>query len=552
MSAAPSFRIPLHMRLRIAIACSILSAVSSAQCPPAIGGPDVIAGEISSIQYWGNVGGVGGYSLGATACNIGDTNLPWNGVTDMHPVLAQNMYRLLGGRMQQVGMSFVAHGHSAIGQQVCCPCTPSGSLSLLGAGCSNDTTGSLNGSQEGSGTVGGLGPRSEVDAVTGVFSFPYGTQGQVGDAIYKRLRVANADLDPFLNAGARYFVEAHFVSPNDAQGGNDDNNASYREAFVTIPSGGGFDMTVSGGVTERQSPALQAWQDVDPGVTLESVELLNDGVFHLASKCTDLGGGVWHYEYALYNMNSHRSARAFRVPFPLGTNLANIEFVDVDYHSGEPYAGTDWTVAMTGAAIEWSTDTFVANSNANALRWGTTYNFAFDADAGPGSGPTGIGLFRAGSPSDVQVNGCVPATPLCPVQNFCFTSPNSNGAGAVMSRAGSTSVSANDLALHTNGAATSQPGLFFYGPAQIQTAFGNGLRCVGSGGVGSFRLNPPVMTDATGDVARPCDYAVPPMDAGAGMISAGTTQNFQFWYRDPLGGGAGFNLSDGLSVTFCP
>lgn len=31
-----------------------------------------------------------------------------------------------------------------------------------------------------------------------------------------------------------------------------------------------------------------------------------------------------------------------------------------------------------------------------------------------------------------------------------------------------------------------------------------------------------------------------------------TAANFQFWYRDQAGGGANFNLSDGLSVCFAP
>jgi hypothetical protein len=30
----------------------------------------------------------------------------------------------------------------------------------------------------------------------------------------------------------------------------------------------------------------------------------------------------------------------------------------------------------------------------------------------------------------------------------------------------------------------------------------------------------------------------------------GTSWNFQFWYRNPAGGGAGFNLSDALHVDF--
>jgi hypothetical protein len=39
---------------------------------------------------------------------------------------------------------------------------------------------------------------------------------------------------------------------------------------------------------------------------------------------------------------------------------------------------------------------------------------------------------------------------------------------------------------------------------------------------------------------------------GRRQITAGSTWNFQFWFRDPVAGGASFNLSDGLGVTFCP
>ena len=39
------------------------------------------------------------------------------------------------------------------------------------------------------------------------------------------------------------------------------------------------------------------------------------------------------------------------------------------------------------------------------------------------------------------------------------------------------------------------------------------------------------------------------MNAGQGQIDPGDLWHFQFWYRDP---GAGFNLSNGLRVEFCP
>ena len=135
--------------------------------------------------------------------------------------------------------------------------------------------------------------------------------------------------------------------------------------------------------------------------------------------------------------------------------------------------------------------------------------------------------------------------------SYCSTSPNSNGAGAIMAHSGSTSVAANDFVLTATGAASNQFGLFFYGAAQVQVPFGDGLRCVGAGGVGMFRLNPALMTDPAGDALRGVDVTLPPASSGPGQIQPGDTWNFQFWYRDPSFGAAGFNLSDGLSVTFC-
>ena len=88
--------------------------------------------------------------------------------------------------------------------------------------------------------IAGLGPRSEVNGFTGAFLFPYGSQGQSGNAIYKRLQVANTDLDPALNAGARYFGEGRYVSPHDAAAGNGANNASYQSVDVGSFSGGGW------------------------------------------------------------------------------------------------------------------------------------------------------------------------------------------------------------------------------------------------------------------------------------------------------------------------
>ncbi len=132
---------------------------------------------------------------------------------------------------------------------------------------------------------------------------------------------------------------------------------------------------------------------------------------------------------------------------------------------------------------------------------------------------------------------------------YCSGAPNSAGAGARIASSGSTSLAANGLVLEVSGSLPSGQGLFFYGPNRIQTPFGDGLRCVGGT---SFRLLPPVQADAQGRVTRTLDLGAPPAASGVGRIEAGSTWNFQLWYRDAPAAGAGFNLSDALAVPFCP
>ncbi len=48
--------------------------------------------------------------------------------------------------------------------------------------------------------------------------------------------------------------------------------------------------------------------------------------FHVARKVTDLGGGVWHYEYAIHNMNSNRAADELTIEFGEATTFTNVGF----------------------------------------------------------------------------------------------------------------------------------------------------------------------------------------------------------------------------------
>jgi hypothetical protein len=94
-------------------------------------------------------------------------------------------------------------------------------------------------------------------------------------------------------------------------------------------------------------------------------------------------------------------------------------------------------------------------------------------------------------------------------------------------------------------------GQFLYSAGQAQTPFGNGFLCLG-GGASVMRIFPPVVGGQQAGMGVGIDFQSPPYNAGPGAITAGSTWNFQFWYRDVAAGGAQFNLSNGLQVTFCP
>jgi formylglycine-generating enzyme required for sulfatase activity len=135
-------------------------------------------------------------------------------------------------------------------------------------------------------------------------------------------------------------------------------------------------------------------------------------------------------------------------------------------------------------------------------------------------------------------------------ENYCTAAANSTGSGAVMSASGSVDITLNNLILSTEPVPNGQMGLFFYGAAQVSAPFGNGIQCVGSGGLGLFRLGPPVPSGTVGVMSKAVDFTA--MTQPAGVITLGSTWNFQCWYRDPAAGGSTFNLSDGYRIVFAP
>ena len=401
-----------NRRAWIAVCCLaalpvLLTAGSSTE---AAVGPDVVVFQLSGIGNYGVTGGFVGYSVGTTSCNRGDVPLNWcdqgsgcaaGATSEDHPVIAQNIYRLKSGRFEQIGMSWLKHGFVSTNSfsSSCtgvaggtCQSPPAGG-NQLGVGCTDPYGSGLNGNRP-------LGPRSEVNATTGIFPFPF-TPFSSSTTYDQRVKVATTDVDPAVNSGAAYWAEAQYIANDDADANNSLNNASYRA--VSVGAAPNFSITATGGTFERL-PAIYAWKLQDPTVTLVNADVLGHITerFHVGRKVTDLGGGVWHYEFAVHNLNSDRSARAFNVQFPVAANITNAGFKDIEAHSGEPYPGTDWTLSTSANQISWSTETFATNQNANAMRWATMFNFWFDANQPPTEDIVHtIDLFKPGNPSSV-------------------------------------------------------------------------------------------------------------------------------------------------------
>lgn len=136
----------------------------------------------------------------------------------------------------------------------------------------------------------------------------------------------------------------------------------------------------------------------------------------------------------------------------------------------------------------------------------------------------------------------------CSTSNYCSSTANSSGGAALISQTGSCSVVANSFTLQASPVPNSV-GIFFYSQGQAAggagVPFGNGLRCVGGGGNQIVRLKPKI---ASGNLlVDPVDFSMLP---AAGQILSGSTWNFQAWFRDVPAGGAQFDLSNGLQVTF--
>ena len=166
--------------------CLVLSSSAVAQAT----GPDVIVGDLYDLASHGVSGTTHAYSVGTISCNVGTVNLSWVASTNQHPVIGCSLYRVKDGRMEQIGISWLKHGFTALTGSVCNTCNNPGTGSLLGVGCSDPYSAGLNGN------AGNLGPRFQVNPFTGFFNYPYAYGPSGPTTINGRINVAAADVDP--------------------------------------------------------------------------------------------------------------------------------------------------------------------------------------------------------------------------------------------------------------------------------------------------------------------------------------------------------------------
>ncbi|MCU0865184.1 MAG: hypothetical protein MUC36_15465 [Planctomycetes bacterium] len=355
---------------------------------------------IDDLTYWGRRGaaypnGQVGLSMLNTMCNPGSVNIPWAAAMQSnHPMFGFQLVRVLNDRIEQINdWSFVKHAFTSTNfSGACGTCQNPGTGSLMGINCS-DTYGSGN-----NGDRVWLGPPSEVNAWLGTWNpvgsyFDIGDPAQAGypaaadgvrslsqsvfDVVRNRMTVNETDL---LTPGSVYFYGIQLIHRGEAVANRGDNLASRG----TNPS---YD-TVSGTWSFPNSSAqtygsiLNRW----PGATVDVGQNGNDdGRFFVASKATAIGGGNYHYEYAVHNVDNNRGGATLRIPIDAGAIASNFTFGDID---SNPL--NDWTAARVGNEI-----VFTAPGN-NPQNWNTIFNFGFDANFAPGNGAVQIDEARVG------------------------------------------------------------------------------------------------------------------------------------------------------------
>ncbi|MGH7131009.1 MAG: GC-type dockerin domain-anchored protein [Phycisphaerales bacterium] len=399
------------------LSTSFAAAIASVAAGQAIGPDCISSGHADVARNGANAAGtVIGYSVGSVTCNHGDMPMAASPNNSIRPLMGEEMYRLKtyaapGGatyqRLEEIGQGWVkwiavpVNGSSS----TCGTCAGAAPTGYMNVNCSDIYGSGFNGPQ-------GMARRSIINATTGYLSGTRGG-GTAETNINTRIQVLASDLSG-QPAGTRYFIESVHLLPHDAsyvRAGqtvaiNAMNNAASQE--INVNAGVGNPVLMGGG--NQQIPVIQRWKDLDPSISLVTADhddtpnpdpnFPNTFIrsrYYVASKATDIGGGLWRYEVAVYNLNSDRSAGSFSVPLPGSASFTDFAFHNAPAHSGEAISNAAWTSARAGNFVTFTTEKYADNAAANAIRWGSLYNFGFTTNVAPSSGRGVLKLFKPGA-----------------------------------------------------------------------------------------------------------------------------------------------------------
>ena len=524
----------------------------------AIPGTDVKLGALGPTQVFTHQGtfpnGLISFAVATTSCNVGSVNVPWEAAMDPdHPFIAFMVARESGGRFVQISdRSYVKHGFFALSNNQCTPCQNPSNGTFLGVGCSDTYSTSNNGDNY------WLGPPDEIDPWLGTWNpvcshFDAGepdvgppnncnglrsltsSQAAALGPVGHRVQIQDADLNV---PGADFWVAGAYIIEGEPAA-NRNNNLGSRQLLVSW-NGSTWSTSTSGSLVEGS--ILQRWS----GASVQSAtNAFDDGRLWVGSKVTDLGGGLWRYEYAVHNQDNHRGVGALRVPTAPGALVTNAGFRDVDAD-----AGNDWSAQHIG-------NEFVFSTGSDPLNWNTIYNFWFDCDVPPLTGGqvaldqflggTGAGavIVTADTPGGNVL--CLPPTNYCVAKvtsNFCVPNIQHTAGIASLSAAGGFQITTTQL----------EPAVsaidFFGTTGQAGTPFQGGTLCVGSP---VWRLQGK-FTGGSGSCSGSIGYTLADLLAhpsGGPLLQPGSVVDIQTWARD-LGDAFGSSLSNALEFNVCP
>lgn len=364
--------------------------------------------SISGANAWGRRGaafpnGEMAVSFTNQLCNPGGMNLAWAAadnspfgtqMSEDHPKFGFLVAREVNGRLVQISdWSYCKHAFLSLNDPGSCgTCANGASAETMYVGCSDVYTFGNNGSRT------YLGPPAEINPWLGTWNhtgsyFDAWTPGSPTDGIKgntpsfdvveHRVQIKESSLGGTVTSGL--FFQIHVIHEGEPIE-NRTNNIMSRPFSLTW-NGSSWSAGATGSNT--QGSILTRWTGSTLAIGQNGGGAWNntdDGRIAVAVKVTGPVNGIYHYEYAVHNIDSDRGSSAFRLPVCGSSNVTNIGFRDID---SDPL--NDWTATVSGGEIAWTAPL------SNPQNWNTLYNFWFDSDAAPVAGSSTLDAARVGT-----------------------------------------------------------------------------------------------------------------------------------------------------------